>query len=655
MPSTTFTASGTTTQSFQVPAGVTTITVDAVGAEGGSLAPSSGTPGKGGRVKCDIAVTPGQWLYIKVGTTPALAGAFGYGAHGGASSTGYPAGIGNGGGGGSIIRTGTGPSIPPISSQTILVVAPGGGGAGTGTSPAAGGDGGTPNGSAGGNGAAVSGYPAITGGGGGSATAGGTAGAGQVGSINGTVGTKPLTNEGSGGYSPATSYSNVNSGGGGGGGWWGGGGGGSSIRPNRTGGGGGGSGLSSGVAETIQNGVNTGDGYVTLTWTVPSIANCSTVTFTPGNTVGASHDQPAVYSSSASLDTGFGTNRTPAGWPATGALIKAVEVELTVTSQFTADGEVQVGVFAPDDLDPLPGATSDASAAFSGWTGEVREYVSGFADAYWLDKFGGWRTDYVSVGSSSTSSNDLSTPDTSALHVGGIDLRARLRSADWDQSTSDRRTIASRWTGGGQGSWLWAMDGTNAYVRVARTGGGGSFDYQANCAISTLGLTDGQWADLRVTYDNTNRLRWYSGGTLVQTDTLSGMTTIESGTADLRIGNNRNAGGQSAAGFNGDISFFEMRDSSGTVLQTLNLDRMSSSGDTAWTPEVGGDWFKGGGFTATGSTIASTKRVRIDLEAPCPVNDFRLIVDAQTGALTVDEIVLEAACFGGVFVDGAVH
>ena len=266
MPSTTFTASGTTTQSFQVPAGVTTITVDAVGAEGGSLAPSSGTPGKGGRVKCDIAVTPGQWLYIKVGTTPALAGAFGYGAHGGGSFTGYPAGIGNGGGGGSIIRTGTGPSIPPISSQTILVVAPGGGGAGTGTSPAAGGDGGTPNGSAGGNGAAVSGRPAITGGGGGSATAGGTAGAGQVGSINGTVGTKPLTNEGSGGYSPATSYSDVNSGGGGGGGWWGGGGGGSSIRPNRTGGGGGGSGLSSGVAETIQNGVNSGDGYIILTW-----------------------------------------------------------------------------------------------------------------------------------------------------------------------------------------------------------------------------------------------------------------------------------------------------------------------------------------------------------------------------------------------------
>lgn len=270
MPSTTFTASGTTTQWFQVPAGVTTITVDAVGAEGGSLAPSSGTPGKGGRVKCDLAVTPGQWLYIKVGTTPALAGAFGYGAHGGASDTGYPAGIGNGGGGGSIIRTGTGPSIPPISSQTILVVAPGGGGAGTGTSPAAGGDGGTPNGSAGGNGAAVSGYPAITGGGGGSATAGGTAGAGQVGSINGTVGTKPLTNEGSGGYSPATSYSDVNSGGGGGGGWWGGGGGGSSIRPNSTGGGGGGSGLSSGVAETIQNGINSGDGYVVLTWTVPS-------------------------------------------------------------------------------------------------------------------------------------------------------------------------------------------------------------------------------------------------------------------------------------------------------------------------------------------------------------------------------------------------
>jgi len=38
-------------------------------------------------------------------------------------------------------------------------------------------------------------------------------------------------------------------------------------------------------------------------------------TATPGNTVGAANDQPAVYSSSPALDTGFGTDRTPIGAP----------------------------------------------------------------------------------------------------------------------------------------------------------------------------------------------------------------------------------------------------------------------------------------------------------------------------------------------------
>ena len=46
-------------QSFTVPGGVTTITVDAAGAEGGA-----GGPGKGGRTQGDISVTAGATIYI---------------------------------------------------------------------------------------------------------------------------------------------------------------------------------------------------------------------------------------------------------------------------------------------------------------------------------------------------------------------------------------------------------------------------------------------------------------------------------------------------------------------------------------------------------------------------------------------------------------
>src|SRR5690242_2626437 len=52
-------------QTFSVPAGVTSIHVDAVGAPGGSngLAPG----GLGGTASADLTVTPGQTLFVEVG------------------------------------------------------------------------------------------------------------------------------------------------------------------------------------------------------------------------------------------------------------------------------------------------------------------------------------------------------------------------------------------------------------------------------------------------------------------------------------------------------------------------------------------------------------------------------------------------------------
>lgn len=52
-------------QTFTVPAGVTSVTIDAYGAEG--LGFNGFTPGQGGRAKGDLTVTPGQVLNIYVG------------------------------------------------------------------------------------------------------------------------------------------------------------------------------------------------------------------------------------------------------------------------------------------------------------------------------------------------------------------------------------------------------------------------------------------------------------------------------------------------------------------------------------------------------------------------------------------------------------
>ena len=72
-------------QSWTVPSGVTSITVDAYGAGGGDSSGNSG--GNGARIQTTLTVTPGDILYIYVGETGSDA------AHGSTPSTSF-----NGGG-----------------------------------------------------------------------------------------------------------------------------------------------------------------------------------------------------------------------------------------------------------------------------------------------------------------------------------------------------------------------------------------------------------------------------------------------------------------------------------------------------------------------------------------------------------------------------
>jgi hypothetical protein len=191
-------------QTFTVPAGVTSITVNIWGAGGGGSQNNSGSGGSGAYVKGTLAVTPGQTIILVVGgggVNTAAAGGFGGGGNAGGAGTGAS------GGGYSGIFTNAG-----VSQANALAIAGGGGGGGYYGSSTYGGAGGATTGSAGGNGNNGS-----TGGGGGSLSAGG---------IGGTSVANNNINGGSG--SALTGGTGANStydGGGGGGGYYGGGGG----------------------------------------------------------------------------------------------------------------------------------------------------------------------------------------------------------------------------------------------------------------------------------------------------------------------------------------------------------------------------------------------------------------------------------------------
>ena len=124
----TFSYSGGT-QTWTVPAGVTSITVDASGASGGGAYTSSDitTPGNGGRVQATLAVVPGQVLTLNVGGAgsngdPIFGGVGGF--NGGGNAAVYSGSYSGGGGGGATdIRIG-GTAL----SNRVLVAAGGGGG-----------------------------------------------------------------------------------------------------------------------------------------------------------------------------------------------------------------------------------------------------------------------------------------------------------------------------------------------------------------------------------------------------------------------------------------------------------------------------------------------------------------------------------------------
>jgi len=254
-------------QVFVVPAGVTTLHVVVIGGAGG---PSEFAGGVAAQVIGDIAVTPGQTLYVEVGGNGHSAGLGG--GLGGFNGGGDGGGIGAGGGGGaSDVRTA--PLVSGLAPDRRLIVAGGGGGTGGNGEASLGGVGGP----AGGNGAeTTTGNP---GGNAGTETEGGAGGAGFF----GTGGNGEL---GLGGAGGASGLSGGQGGGGGSGYYGGGGGGGGEI----SGGGGGGGGSSlvppGGKSELVS--LST-EPQVEIAYTPSVSTGLPTNTAPPLNTVLGSH------------------------------------------------------------------------------------------------------------------------------------------------------------------------------------------------------------------------------------------------------------------------------------------------------------------------------------------------------------------------------
>jgi hypothetical protein len=237
---------------YTVPAGVSELTVNAFGGEGG-INGEGDNGGEGGEANATITVTAGETLQITVGAQ-------------GSGNTGSGYYYSGGGGGASDVRTGTCAASLSCALASRVIVAGGGGGAGAFNYP-------DPTGQIGGAGGGISGGAGTglsgEGGGGGSTSGGGGGGTGQ-GGLNGAAGIL--------GYGGAGAGTSVNQGGNGGDGYYGGGGGGGWSDLGGSGGGGSGYIAASALAGTLTSGVQNGNGEVVIgftnvTPTTPTISN----------------------------------------------------------------------------------------------------------------------------------------------------------------------------------------------------------------------------------------------------------------------------------------------------------------------------------------------------------------------------------------------
>ena len=344
-------------QTWSVPSGVTVINVTLRGAAGGIGFPAIHSGGLGGSITSNVSVTPGQTLGIYVGGagsngTSSAGGPGGYNGGGqGAVYSGYYS--GGGGGGASDIR------VSPFGLSNRVAVAGGGGGGAYNyysTNFDRGGSGGTTVGETGyggnvlGNTGAGTGGSQISGGNGGNYP-GWCAGASGTFGVGGNAG------------------SCTNSGGGGGGGYYGGGG-------SAWAGGGGGSSFSSGTILLNQQGVQSGNGQIVVSW---SGTGCTSALVPVTVTINAA---PTVTATASSISPCVGQTVTLTGGGATDyswsngvntaaqSLIPASTTTYTVTGTTSGcTGVAQVTVTLPTAGSSLSGNSEDATCTVNqdGW------------------------------------------------------------------------------------------------------------------------------------------------------------------------------------------------------------------------------------------------------------------------------------------------
>ena len=336
------------------------------------------------------------------------------------------------------------------------------------------------------------------------------------------------------------------------------------------------------------------------------------------------------------------------GAPAGSTKITAFDLTITATADMAGGGPaLAVAVSEEASLTPLPPGTNPLSGT---WTGGVSpgdgQYRTSPVDARYSDNFSTWLTEYLTHGTSASSTNTVVQSPSAAFLPSELDVRFRIRRASYGSGSAFGTIVCASGV-----AWEVRADGGGNLQAWVRTADAPNAQKLSTIAVGTLGVTAGAWSWGRVTYDQTSHaIRWWSSSdgvswTLVQTNTFTGSTGIVSAfgstAAFLRIGNGQNASGVYASGFGGDIAFIELRGSvGGAVITDLNLAAMASSSTNPWNSTTAIANIRGSSVTVHGGFVG-TETFTFVFDTPTRLDEFRVYIEALHGAVSIDEWCLD--------------
>ena len=341
----------------------------------------------------------------------------------------------------------------------------------------------------------------------------------------------------------------------------------------------------------------------------------------------ATTGSPLIGANAASVDD----------YPPSYAQFTSVEVDISIATEL--EGDYFWGLASePTAVEPVDGTTSPGSSGT--WTlggGASQQWSTTDLYGWRVPDFGTYVANYVTHSTSAASSNTIYALYSAGFDTYPLDMRVRMRCADWDDADAAGNTILNA---GIQDKFdlRRTTTGVECFYRQSAS------PYSEECAWGSLGFTDGEWEWLRFTMDETDGLRWWTGdGTswsVAHTETKTAGTPDFAANWAPRIGNGQIAG-SSGRGFDGDISDLTVYELGGALTFSLNRSAIDSGSDTSWSSLGSNDWNKGSLVVIDGA-LTGNITVRFEPEGSMSVGDVRLMFGTDvSGTVTIDQMTFE--------------